>query len=175
MCFLLFQTPPRNPELLFVCSPLCRLDAPLLPGGPPWLFHMKVWRSLLVVLDRFGPCVVVGGLSKDRPVTCWPCNPVSHADTVWIFPQSCMFPCCNLVTHHLVKRCRQTQGMHTTKDALDTCRQDTKKTITHARTHTATAATTTTGGGPFYFRAEFRHLRQSWLIRPLLARLRLGH
>lgn len=132
---------------------------------PAWFFHIKVRWPVVVVRDRFGPCVVVRGLSKDRPVTCWPCNPVSHADAVWIFLQSCLFPCCNLVTHpgwSIVGKLRADtwQRMHLIHVGW-------KK-----NTHTTT---TTTGGGQFYLHAEFRHLWQSWLIRPLLARLRPGH
>lgn len=83
---------------LSLCPLHSMLDAPLHAEVCPVAHILKVcWP--VVVLDRFSPCFVVRGLSKDSLVTCWPCNPVSHADAVWIFLRSWLFPCCNLVTH----------------------------------------------------------------------------
>lgn len=155
-----------------VTSSLSMLDAPLLRrGSPPDFSTLRCDSLCLLFWDRFGPCVVVRGLSKDRPVTCWPCNPVSHADAVWIFLQSCLFPCCNLVTHpwwSIVGKLRADtrQRMHLIRVGWNKINK---------QRDTTTTITTTTGGGSFYFHTEFHHLWQSWLIRPLLARLRPGH
>lgn len=99
MCFLLFQTPLPNPKPPSMCPSEHAVHAPLLPGGPPDFSTLRCDSLCLLFWIDLARVLLLEVCQRTDWSHAGACNPVSHADAVWIFLQSCLFPCCNLVTH----------------------------------------------------------------------------